>query len=236
MERKSIEAIEFENVSFAYEGEPDLLKNVSCQFPVRDFVQVLGDNGSGKSALFKLLLGLTLPYQGQVRFNGIDITRLSFEEFSPFRLTLGYSFDTGGLLNNRTLADNLNLPLLYHNESSADKASERVQDLLHVMGLKAYAHLRPAAVSGGVKKAACVARCFIMKPEIVFLDEPLVGLGHNAIEGLHEILAQGFQESWLKCVYVIGASGDLLSKHPRSSIMIKNQTIQKLLDPTLVVR
>jgi ABC-type transporter Mla maintaining outer membrane lipid asymmetry ATPase subunit MlaF len=105
-------------------------------------------------------------------------------------LRIGFSFDYGGLINNRTIADNMLLPLVYHKLISESEARARVDGMIDRFDLKKYKHERPAHVPGRVRKLAVLLRALVSQPQLLLLDDPSVGLG----ESTQVIFAQTIQE------------------------------------------
>lgn len=196
-----IESLEFRGIRVGYDGAPALYEDLNFIWPSAKVVR-LDSSLPGKSTLLKLMVGLVPPQAGAYLINGQDVTAMSFEEFLPYRLRFGYGFDLGGLLNNRTLFENIALPLQYHRLES-----KRIQSLIERFGLGPVQHLRPFAVSGALKKATCLVRAFIMQPDILLLDEPAAGLKEQGLVGLCETIEESLAEFGLK--QVIYCSDDL---------------------------
>lgn len=91
-----IESLKFEGVSFSHEGYDAVIKNVDFDFPMEQILWVKAQEGAGKSSLLQVIAGLQIPQSGQYLINGENVVDMSFEEFLPFRLQMGYSFDYGG--------------------------------------------------------------------------------------------------------------------------------------------
>ena len=149
-----VKSLHFEKLTFHYEGQEPLLKNVDFEFPISKrgaqdnaaacraldkrgtassqtgVVVIRGAQGAGSSTVMQILAGLQTPTLGSYLINGVPVENMSFEEFLPFRLRMGYGFDTGGLLSNRTLFENLVLPLNYHKICSPQEAERRVLALM----------------------------------------------------------------------------------------------------------
>lgn len=189
--KKDIFSIGLKESVLGHENEPSVAKDVNLTFKPGKVIWVTGASGSGKSTLLRTLSALILPQEGQLFINDdMYISEMSFEEFMPFRLNIGYSFELGGLLNNRTLWDNLTLPLLYHKAAGFKESEQRAEEILKMFAIDKYKNERPASVPGGVRKAACVARAFMLDPQILILDEPTTGLNEEGLGALQMLLRQ----------------------------------------------
>lgn len=205
MKAKPIGTITLENLGFAYPGCENILENVCATFKEGSQIHFTGSSGVGKSTLMKILVGLSTPTAGRYKFDDVDILPLSFEEFLPYRLNIGFSFDLGGLLSNRTLLENLLLPLQYHERMDRAEALARVEDVMREFCIWPNRNLRPSNVSGGQRKAACVARALVTNPEILILDQPTTGLDKMATGALMNYIEKGKSAGWLKHLFVTSA-------------------------------
>ena len=138
---------------------------------------------------------------------------------------MGYSFDYGGLLANRTIHQNLSLPLMYHKIFSEDDVNQRVHAMLERFLLSDAADLRPSEVTGGSRKAACVARAFLADPEMVLLDEPTIGLRAEAQTILADLILEQRQRGTLKHVYVASANDAFMEPLATKVIEISNKKL-----------
>ncbi len=129
-QRSKVESVEFRNMAFAYDDDAQFFDDVNFSFPTETVVWIRGESGAGKSSLLKIMAGLEVPTYGKYMINGKDVGDMSFEEFLPYRLGIGFSFDIGGLINNRTLFDNLMLPIMYHDEMTFKEAQQWVTEIL----------------------------------------------------------------------------------------------------------
>ena len=221
-----ITSLKFEELSFGYEGSERLLSETSFDFPMNRMVKIDARDGSGKSSLLRLLAGLLEPTGGHYLINDLKVNEMSFEEFLSLRLQIGYSFDLGGLLNNKTLAENIGLPLLYHKVCSQEEAHERTQAMIAAFGLEAASSKRPSAVRGSDRKATCLARALIMKPQVVLLDDPTTGLSLGLTERLVGVL-QGQMKENLKHIFIASDDQKILSEFTTHRIEIVHH---KMLD------
>ena len=202
------EKLEFKSMGLKYPSHSSpLFEDVTIKMPMNSVVLLQGQRGTGKSSLLEVLAGLQMPTMGEYLINNEPVSEMSFDEFLPFRKRIGYSFDYGGLLNNRTIFENMILPLLYHHETLQDEAEARVISLLKAFNLENVSHLRPPDISGGRRKEVCVARAFVMDPEMVILDDPTMGLSAPNKITLVNLIRQKRQEGRLKHVFF--ASEDL---------------------------
>ena len=201
----SIEKLQFQNLSLYYDSDNRIIDDCSFDFPMDQNIWIEGQGGRGKSTLLKILAGLSQPQEGRYLVNGHWVGDMTFEEFLPWRLKIGYAFDLGGLLNNRTLAENIKLPVMYHAGDQIEKYEIWVDQLLDHFELGEERNLRPASVSGGQRKLACILRAVSMKPEVLLLDDPDTGLGSVLSKKLAMFLDKSRREGWLKHVYVTSA-------------------------------
>lgn len=177
-----INSIEFKDICFAHEGEDEVLQNASFRFPLCETISIRSERGAGRSTLLQILAGLLIPNRGSFEIDGRNVLEMNFDEFLPYRLKIGYAFDLGGLLSNRTINENLLLPLNYHKLCTPQEAQERVDFYLNKFSLQKFRDVRPASVSGGVRKLACLIRTLIMEPELLLLDDLTVGLSKPVVE------------------------------------------------------
>jgi len=140
-----------------------------------EFWVVAGPQRSGKSDLLMLASGLMPPTHGAYRCLGADMPIFEEERLAE-RLRLGFVFDGGQLFNRMTIAENVALPLQYHENLTGEEAEPRVQAMLEVMELSRFAHRRPSILARNWQKRAGLARALILRPEILLLDNPLTRL------------------------------------------------------------
>ena len=152
------------------------------------------------------------PNDGQVFYNGRSIHDLSFEEFIPLRLSTAFGFEDGGLLMNKTLEENLMLAHLYHRGWRVERHREMLDRLVQDFELGAFLHLRPASLSTSVKKTAGLVRAFLHNAQILFLDEPSLGLGEKALQALSFYIHNHRKEGRDDGLIVIASSDDVFVK------------------------
>jgi ABC-type transporter Mla maintaining outer membrane lipid asymmetry ATPase subunit MlaF len=171
-------------------GGRDILKGINISFlPGRSTV-IMGPSGSGKSTLLKTAAGLIPPDSGKVLFQGKDMLQLSETGMLGVRRTSGFIFQDGALWENKTLMENLALPLQVHfPELRHAEIERRVVRALERGGLVESASLRPAGLSGGEKKIASILRALIIEPAILFMDEPTLSIDHTMEGKVSQMIA-----------------------------------------------
>lgn len=199
---KSIDSLAFDKMSFGYDDGQPLFNDITLELPKAKAVWVNTRSGErGRSTIMRILAGLTMPTQGSYLINGENVSQMSFEEFLPYRLHIGYGFDMGGLLNNRTMFENLSLPLRYHGHFSQDEVISKVSRTMDFFQIARMRNQKPFGVSGSQRKLACVVRAFIHEPQVVFLDDPMNGLKDGDVTRLLQHIQDGFASRGLKQVY-----------------------------------
>jgi phospholipid/cholesterol/gamma-HCH transport system ATP-binding protein len=189
--RLDIKEIELRNASSRDPDGTVWFKNVNLKFTPGDTVVMRGE--AVASHLLKMIAGLTPPTEGQVLINGIDIHEMAFEEFLPIRLNIGYSFNLGGILNNRTIKENLMLPFLFHG-ASHDFAEKEVREILERFDMTRYQDIRPAGVPGVVRKLCCIGRALAITPQVLLMDDPTSSMKPYAVQGLRDWVTERRRE------------------------------------------
>lgn len=198
--RKEINELKFDSIELKRSLGDLVLQNSNVDLPQRGFHQFIGNPGV-VSELLKLIVGVELNFKGKYLVNGEDLLEMTFEEFLPFRLNMGYGFDFGGLLNNRTLRQNIMLPIEYHNEINIGEAQAVLAELLDELLLNEFADLRPAETPGYVRKLACFIRAIIHNPTHLILDCPTTAVDFNRTEKIINIVNHYMEYGNLQVVY-----------------------------------
>jgi phospholipid/cholesterol/gamma-HCH transport system ATP-binding protein len=172
----SAAAIELAHVSLAF--EQPILEDISLTIARGETLVVLGESGTGKSTLLKLILRLLVPDSGDVIINGARINELSFEEALRVRRTMGMVFQGAALFDSLTVFENVAYPLRERGDLSEEEIEARVRQKLEYVDLdpdRVMPQL-PAELSGGMKKRVGIARGIANDPAIMLYDEPTSGL------------------------------------------------------------
>lgn len=163
--------ISLSQVCKRYPGGHEALKNVTLEIAAGDMVCVTGRSGAGKSTLLKLIATIERPTSGSVRVSGQDLGRLRPRALPFVRRKFGLVFQDHKLLFDRTVFDNVMLPL---NVIGYDRkeASRRVRAALDKVGLLERERAYPVTLSGGEQQRLCIARAIVHRPAILLADEP----------------------------------------------------------------
>ena len=224
-ERKPIEKMQFENVSFRYHSRMPLFTDLNFDFPMNTTVRVVSEGAEGKSTLLQLMAGLVVPNSGRFLLNGLSVGDMSFEELLPYRLNIGYGFDSGGLIHNRTIEENILLPLFYHRTMSGRLARKRVHEYMERLEIIDAKDDRPSFVRGRVKKMACLIRALAHHPDVLLLDDPSVGLSQELSVKLLELIAEIQKEGRLQTVYITSYDQKFLNLVKHESIYLSATSI-----------
>ena len=147
------------------------LSDVSLLVDKGEFIFLVGPTGSGKTTLFRLLIKDTLPTEGNIFINEFDVAKLSKGKISQLRKKIGVVFQDLKLLADRTIFENVVLPLEVSGENS-QSATSRVEEVLRQVGLTEHRDKFPVQLSGGELQRTAIARALILSPEILLADEP----------------------------------------------------------------
>lgn len=163
--------ITFNQVSKRYPGGFEALSEVSFSLEKGEMAFLTGPSGAGKSTLLKLIGMLELPTAGQIIVNGTRLNQLKKHEVAHYRCSLGIIFQSPHLLNDRTVFENVALPLQIQGYT-AQMISKRVHAALDMVGLLSREKMLPLHLSGGEQQRVGIARAVVHKPSVLLADEP----------------------------------------------------------------
>ncbi|EPM0393019.1 cell division ATP-binding protein FtsE [Proteus mirabilis] len=181
--------IRFEHVSKAYLGGRQALQGVDFHLRPGEMAFLTGHSGAGKSTLLKLICGIERPSDGTIWFAGHDISRLKNSEIPFLRRQIGMIFQDHHLLMDRTVYDNVSLPLIIAGASEED-IRRRVSAALDKVGLLDKAKNYPIQLSGGEQQRVGIARAVVNKPTVLLADEPTGNLDGELSEGIMRLFEE----------------------------------------------
>ena len=211
--------IHFSNTSKRYESGQDALLNVSFEIDQSEMAFVTGHSGAGKSTLLKLIALLERPSRGQVIVNGQNLARVKRRQIPYFRRNIGIIFQDHQLLFDRTVFDNVALPLIIAGHSHQD-ISRRVRAALDKVGLLKKEKQYPITLSGGEQQRVGIARAVVHRPLLLLADEPTGNLDPDLSWDIMQI----FREFTQVGVTVLVASHDLdlITRMGQRQLILKN--------------
>ncbi|HSF80279.1 MAG TPA: ABC transporter ATP-binding protein [Anaerolineales bacterium] len=187
----------------------DALCGVDLSIQAGEFVAIMGPSGSGKSTLLHLMGGLDKPTSGEVMLAGRPLSKLSDYELTHIRrLKVGFVFQFYNLIPTLTAAENIALPMLIDGVPLR-RYRDRLDELLHLVGLEDRAQHKPDQLSGGQQQRVAIARAFINQPEIVLADEPTGNLDTSSGTAILDLLQRTREE--------LGATIVIVTHDPRAA-------------------
>lgn len=188
--------IGFRNVTKAF-GPKVIYSGLNLIVERGEVLTVCGGSGVGKSVMLKMLIGLLKADRGSIVFDGAEVTRMNEDELSTVRRRIAMLFQSGALFDSLSVGENVAYGLEEHfqHKMSKEEIRERVNWALSLIDLPGIEAMRPADLSGGMRKRVALARAIAVKPEVLLYDEPTTGLDpintarvNHLIMGLQEKL------------------------------------------------
>ena len=158
-------------------GDKEVLKGINLDIETGETIVIIGRSGCGKSVLIKHIVGLLEPDEGYVKVEGKIVSDLNEKELYQLRKKFGFLFQGAALFDSMTVEENVGLPLTETvNKFSQNEIHGIVEEKLSVVDLSGIQNLKPAELSGGMKKRVGLARALISNPDYILYDEPTTGL------------------------------------------------------------
>lgn len=179
--------IRFENLSKGFVSNQEQVKaldQITLNIKQNESFGIIGESGAGKSTLLRMINGLEMPSSGQVIVDDEDLTQMTEKELNRHRSKVGMIFQHYNLLSNKTVADNIQLPLDIHRH----KQALDVDEVLDFVGLLGKKNAYPGQLSGGQKQRVGIARALITKPKILLCDEPTSALDLSTTNDIVQVL------------------------------------------------
>jgi phospholipid/cholesterol/gamma-HCH transport system ATP-binding protein len=172
-------------------GDRTIHENLDLDVNRGEVLGVVGGSGTGKTVLLNSIIGLKTPEGGSVEIFGHDIADQSSEQAAELERRTGVLFQQGALFSSLSVLDNVASPLVEHTGLSRSVIRELAEMKIAMVGLKPEAaHLKPAELSGGMRKRVGLARALALDPELLFLDEPTAGLDPIGAAAFDDLIRQ----------------------------------------------
>jgi phospholipid/cholesterol/gamma-HCH transport system ATP-binding protein len=168
--------IEINNLHKSF-GSNKVLRGVNLEIDTGETIVIIGRSGCGKSVLIKHIVGLLYPDEGYVKVEGKRVDEMEMKELYDLRTKFGFLFQGSALFDSMTVEENITLPLVESRKTfTKEELQKKVAEKLEMVGMSGVQPLKPAELSGGMKKRVGLARALITDPDYIIYDEPTTGL------------------------------------------------------------
>ena len=193
--------IEIRNLQKSFGSKP-VLRGVNLDIQKGASQIIIGRSGCGKSVLLKHIIGLVKPDAGQIYVDGEEVTDASTRDLYRMRRKFGMLFQGAALFDSMTVGENVALGVREHRMFDEADIQRRVAEKLELVRLPNTQHLKPAELSGGMKKRVGLARALMMDPEFVLYDEPTTGLDPITSDAINDLIIECNQQLGVTSIVV----------------------------------
>ena len=215
--------IEFSHVYKTYPGSIHALRDVNLKIGKGEFVFLTGPSGAGKTTLFKMISAFDRPTSGNITVSNYTLGDLKTAQVPFFRRRIGVIFQDFKLLKDRTVFENVALPLIIRGDKPSS-IQRRVNEMLDQVGLLFKADQYPEFISGGEQQRTAIARALIPQPDVVVADEPTGNLDPQLSDEIMDLLDRACAQG--TTVFVATHDHDLVRKRKQRTFMIKDGVLE----------
>ena len=217
--------VELRDVRKEFE-EKLVLDEVSLSVQPGERLVIMGQSGSGKSTILRMILGIMKPDAGSVFFKQFEITRLNRRKLQQVRRDIGMVYQYSALLSSRDVRDNVALPLEELTDKSKKEIDEIVDHKLELVGMKDARNLTPQELSGGMRKRVSLARALVMEPELILFDEPTAGLDPVIASVIDELIINLSESSKVTSIVVTHEMASAFRIGTRMAMLYQGKIIE----------
>jgi len=212
-----------EHLAKSFSGKA-VLKDISFSLNPGEILAVLGPSGCGKTVLIQILTGL-LPYDsGEIYFNEQTLSSFTGVRYKEYLLQLGFMFQQGALFDFLTVGENLALPLNEHFKLKRSEVQSRISDILQQLDLGNIQNKMPYELSGGMLKRVSLGRAMIMRPKVLFCDEPCSGLDPLRKKMVYDFIRR-MRDTYQSTVLVVTHDAELVPEFADRALVLYNGNI-----------
>ena len=172
-------------------GTNKVLRGVNLNIETGETIVIIGKSGCGKSVLLKHIVGLIMPDSGYIKVEDQFVNELKLKELYKLRRKFGFLFQGAALFDSMTVEENISLALVESdNNFSSEEMNKMVSEKLEMVGLPGTEKLKPAELSGGMKKRVGLARALIANPDYILYDEPTTGLDPIMADSIDRLIKE----------------------------------------------
>jgi phospholipid/cholesterol/gamma-HCH transport system ATP-binding protein len=217
--------VEMRDVVMQFEDKK-ILDGVSLDVDPLDRLVIMGQSGSGKSTILRLILGILHPDAGSIFFKQFEITRLRRRKLQQVRRQIGMVYQYSALLSSRTVRDNVALPLEELTDKSREEIDQIVDEKLRLVGMQDSKDQMPSELSGGMKKRVSLARALVMDPELILFDEPTAGLDPVISSVIDELIISLTEHSKVTSIIVTHEMASAFRIGTRMAMLYQGKIIE----------
>jgi phospholipid/cholesterol/gamma-HCH transport system ATP-binding protein len=220
------DVVELREVNLSFE-EKKVLDGVSLQVEPLDRLVVMGQSGSGKSTILRLILGILRPTSGSIFFKQFEISRLNRRKLQQVRTQIGMVYQYSALLSSRNVRDNVALPLEELTTKSRQEIDKIVDEKLSLVGMLDAKNEMPSELSGGMRKRVSLARALVMEPELILFDEPSAGLDPVIATVIDELIISLTEKSKVTSIIVTHEMDSAFRIATRMAMLYQGKIIEQ---------
>src|SRR5215467_7253894 len=218
--------VELRDLHMRFE-EKKVLDGVSLKVEPQERLVIMGQSGSGKSTILRLILGTLRPDSGSIFFKQFEITRLSRRKLQQARRHIGMVYQYSALLSSRNVRDNVALPLEELTDKTRGEIDKIVDEKLDLVGMKDAKDLLPAELSGGMRKRVSIARALALEPELILFDEPSAGLDPVIASVIDELIISLSEKSKVTSITVTHEMDSAFRVGTRMAMLYQGKIIEE---------